>query len=150
MTKLWIRATGVPDGMLGAGWGTPLHWLTAQQRDGDVQYVVAFAIEGALDVEDRDAIERALRAYAPEAVVHSWFTHDWNADPYSRGGWMCPPVGWETAGVLERLRRPHGRVLVAGSDVSEEFGGWIAGAVASGRSRAALALEALRAAPLAG
>jgi monoamine oxidase len=150
MTKLWMRATGVPQGMLAAGWDTPLHWVSAQKQVDDAQLVVGFAIEGALDDEDRDAVQAALRAYAPDAVVQSTFTHDWNADPYSLGGWMCPPVGWEAAGVLERLARPRGRVMLAGSDVSDEFGGWIAGAVASGRSRAALALEALGASALPG
>jgi monoamine oxidase len=144
MTKVWMRATGVPDRMLAAGWGTPLHWLCAMEPpDGDAQLVVAFAIEGAVDASDPAALQRALRAYAPEAEVLATRTHDWNADPWARGGWVNPPVGWESAGILERLAAPHGRVLVAGSDVAQEFAGWLAGALGSGRAQAAVALERL-------
>jgi monoamine oxidase len=89
-------------------------------------------------------VERALRAYAPEARVLATDSHDWTADPWSRGAWGSPPVGWESSGVSARLGQPHGRVLMAGSDVSEEFGGWIAGAVASGRAAARDALARLR------
>jgi monoamine oxidase len=143
MTKVWMRATGVPEGMLGAGWDTPFHWLAAQARDGDAQHVVAFAIEGAVDATDPRALEAALRAYAPEAEVLEARHHDWVADPWARGGWVNPPVGWETAGIIERVAAPHGRVLVAGSDVSPEFGGWLAGAIASGREQARVALGRL-------
>jgi monoamine oxidase len=143
VTKVWMRASGVPDGMLAAGWGTPFHWLAAQARDGDAQLVVAFAVDGAIDATSRDALQAALRAYAPEAEVLDARTHDWNADPWARGGWVNPPVGWESAGILERVAAPHGRVLVAGSDVSPEFPGWLAGAIASGREQASAALERL-------
>lgn len=143
VTKLWMLATGVPDRMLAAGWGTPLHWLAAQApAAGDAQLVVGFAVEGALDASDDRAVEAALRAYAPEARVLATHAHDWNADPWARGGWLCPPVGWATRGIVERLAAPHGRVLIAGSDVAAEHPGWIAGAIASGheQARAALAL----------
>jgi monoamine oxidase len=144
VTKLWMLATGVPDRMLGAGWGTPLHWLAAQEpvQHSDAQLVVGFAIDGALDASDPRAVESALRVYAPQARVLAIHTHDWNADPWARGGWLNPPVGWATRGIVERLARPHGRVLVAGSDVAEEHAGWIAGAIASGhaQARAVLAL----------
>jgi monoamine oxidase len=145
VTKLWMLATGVPDGMLAAGWDTPLHWLAAQRpavatEHGEAQLVVGFAVEGALDPTGAEA---ALRAYAPEARVLATHTHDWNADPWSRGAWMLPPVGWQRAGIVERLVEPHGRVLVAGSDVAPQHAGWIAGAIASGRAEARRALELL-------
>jgi monoamine oxidase len=141
VTKVWMHATGVPDRMLAAGWGTPFHWLAAQGRDGDAQLVVAFAVEGAVDVGDPAALGDALRAYAPEASVLDAHSHDWNADPWARGGWINAPVGWESAGILERVATPHGRVLVAGSDVSPRFGGWLAGAIASGREQARVAID---------
>jgi monoamine oxidase len=142
MTKVWMLASGVPDRMLAAGWGTPLHWLCAMEPAvGDAQLVVAFAVQGAVDPDDRAALEAALRAYAPEAEVLAVHSHDWNTDPWARGGWMNAPVGWGEAGILERLAAPHGRVLVAGSDVAADFGGWIAGAIASGRAQAAVASE---------
>lgn len=72
--------------------------------------------------------------------------HDWNADPWARGGWLDPPVGWATRGIVERLSAPHGRVLFAGSDVAAEHPGWIAGAIASGHAQARAALALLGAA----
>jgi monoamine oxidase len=146
MTKVWMRATGVPDRMLAAGWGTPLHWLAAQAREGDAQLVVGFAVHGAVDARDTDALQRALRAYAPEAEILATHWHDWNADPWACGGWASPPVGWESAGILERLAAPHGRLLVAGSDVAPRHAGWMAGAIASGREQAQVALGRFRAA----
>lgn len=135
MTKVWMLATGVPDQMLGAGWHTPFYWLSAQRQVGDAQLVVAFALEGTLDPTDRDAAERALRVYAPAARVLAVDHHDWVSDPYARGGWFVPPVGW--LGAREVLAAPHGRVHMAGSDVAPEHAGWIAGAIASGRTVAA-------------
>ena len=144
VTKLWMLASGVPDRMLAAGWGTPLHWLAAQEPAVDeAQLVVGFAIEGALDASDERAVEAALRAYAPQARVLATHWHDWNADPWARGGWLNPPVGWATRGILPRLAAPHGRVLFAGSDVAAEHPGWIAGAIASGHAQARAALELL-------
>jgi monoamine oxidase len=143
VTKLWMLATGVPDRMLGAGWETPLHWLAVQERaaHGDAQHVVGFAIEGALDAGDERAVEAALRAYAPDARLLATRTHDWNADPWAGGGWLNPPVGWARDGIVERLAAPHGRVLLAGSDVAAEHPGWMAGAIVSGRAAAEIIVK---------
>lgn len=146
--KVFMSATGVPDGLIGAGWGTPLYWLTAiGKRHGDGQLVAGFALDGALDVSDREAVEAALRVYAPQARVQATDTYNWNADPFSRGAWATIPAGWESAGVTDALAAPHGRVLMAGSDVAPEHAGWIAGAIASGRATAQHALALLSAEP---
>jgi monoamine oxidase len=149
MTKVWMLATDVPDRMLGAGWDTPFYWLAAQAppvetEQGTAQLVVAFALEGAVDAGDTGALERALRVYAPQARVLASDHHDWTADSWARGGWGSPPVGWAAGGVSERIAAPHGRVLFAGSDVAPQFGGWIAGAVVSGRQVAREVLARLR------
>jgi monoamine oxidase len=133
MTKVWLLATGVPDRMLAAGWDTPFYWLAAERHIGAAQLVVAFALRSAVDASDLGALERALRAYAPEAHVLAAISHDWLHDPWARGGWMTDPPGWYSAGASDILASPHGRILMAGSDVSPHFGGWIAGAIASGR-----------------
>jgi monoamine oxidase len=88
-------------------------------------------------------VERALQVYAPEARVRATGSHDWNADPWSRGGWMTEPPGWSTDGVLSKLSAPQGRVVMAGSDVAPQFAGWIAGAIASGATAATTALDLL-------
>ncbi len=139
VTKVWMLASGVPDRMVGLGWKTPFTSLAAEGAIGDAQLVVGFALQGALDVSDMRALERALRVYAPEAQVLAATWHDWANDPWACGGWMSEPPGWATSGLLDRVAHPHGRVLMAGSDVASEFPGWMAGAIASGR---AVALEA--------
>jgi monoamine oxidase len=134
MTKVWMLASGVPEGMLGAGWGTTFYWLAAEKRAGEAQLVVAFALEDAIDPEETDALEAALNVYAPGARVLSEMSHDWVNDPWARGGWMVRPPGREAEEGGRLLAEPHGRVLMAGSDVAPEFSGWIAGAIVSGRA----------------
>jgi monoamine oxidase len=136
VAKIWMLAEGVPDRMTALGWDTPFCSLAAEGGSHGKQAVVAFALRGALDPSDPAALERALRVYAPEAHLLAAAWHDWVSDPWSRGGWMSEPPGWATSGVLDLLARPHGRVLMAGSDVASEFPGWIAGAIASGREAA--------------
>ncbi len=136
VSKVWMWATGVPDRMVGLGWNTPFCSLAAEGSDSEAQLIVGFALQGAIDVSDMGALERALRVYAPEARVLAATWHDWARDPWSRGGWMTEPPRWATSGVLDLLARPHGRVLMAGSDVASQYPGWMAGAIASGRAAA--------------
>ena len=133
VAKIWMLATGVPDRMTALGWDTPFCSLAAEGGNGDAQVVVGFALRGRIDAADPPALERALRVYAPRARVLAATWHDWANDPWSRGGWMSEPRGWATSGVLDLLATPHGRVLMAGSDVAPRFPGWIAGAIESGR-----------------
>ncbi len=146
VAKIWMLATGVPDRMTALGWDTPFCSLAAEGGSGGTQAVVGFALEGRIDANDANALEQALRVYAPEARVLSTTWHDWATDPWSRGGWMTEPPGWATSGVLDLLAQPHGRVLMAGADVATEFPGWIAGAIASGRAAAIEAERVLMAA----
>ena len=144
-TKVWMQATGVPDRMLAAGWETPFYWLAAEKRVDNAQLVVAFALEGTVDPTDLGALERGLRMYAPDARVLAADSHDWVADPWARGGWMTPPPTWRTDDVLAELGAPHGKIVMAGSDVAPEHAGWIAGAVASGHAAAEHVINELRA-----
>ena len=136
MTKVWMLATGVPERMLAAGWDTPFYWLTAEHSVEEGQLVVAFALRDSVDTTDLSALEQALRVYAPDACVIAATSHDWVNDPWARGGWMTEPPCWSTTGIPEVIAAPHGRILMAGSDVAPRFAGWIAGAIASGRAAA--------------
>jgi monoamine oxidase len=136
VSKIWMVATGVPDRMFALGWDTSFCSLAAEGASGEAQVVVGFALKSMIDPSDTAALERALRVYAPQACILAATWHDWANDPWSRGGWMTEPPGWATSGVLDLLAQPHGRVLMAGSDIAPEFPGWIAGAIASGRAAA--------------
>ncbi len=142
MTKVWMLATGVPRRMLGAGWNTPLYWLAAEREVGNAQLVVGFALEGTLDADDPASVQAALRAYAPDAQVLEVDHHDWVRDPYSQGGWGVNRPGWAVRGITAELAEPHGRVLLAGSDLASTSPGWYSGAICSGRevARSALAM----------
>ena len=89
-----MLATGVPGGMLAAGWGTPFYWLAAQRTVGEgPQLVVGFSLPELLDPADPGAVERALQAYAPEARVR--------AINRGSGGWVLFPLPlWEHTPIL--------------------------------------------------
>ncbi|MCS5691946.1 FAD-dependent oxidoreductase [Cyanobium sp. FGCU-6] len=100
----------------------------------------------ALDAaQRRQAVLDDLAAYLgpealdPLAVVEK----DWPTTQFVGGafaGWM-PPGLWSRCG--EALRRPHGRVFWAGTEVAERWPGFFDGAVRSGEEAAAAVLARL-------
>ena len=139
--KVWLRARGVPSGVLAAGAGEGLHWLYADRvlADGDV-LLIGFGYEDpAFDPAAHADVERALRAFFPDAELVASDHHDWIEDPYSRGTWATATVG--RAELLTAARfPPHGRIAFATSDVAPDEPGWIEGALISGAAAARWAL----------
>jgi monoamine oxidase len=139
--KVWLRARGVPPGVLAAGAGEGLHWLYADRvlDDGDV-LLLGFGYEDdAFDPAARRDVERALRRFFPEAELVAFDHHDWNADPFARGTWATAPVGQAELLTGERFP-PHGRVAFATADVAPREAGWIEGALLAGAVAARWAL----------
>ncbi|MEA2246803.1 MAG: hypothetical protein QOH46_1332 [Solirubrobacteraceae bacterium] len=135
--KVWALAENVPSGLFAVGWGGGLQWVSNEYEAGDASLVVGFGYDPAqLDISDPRSVERALREYAPDAIVREVDFHDWNADPWSRGAWAVWRPGWLGDGGLPAVNQGHGRVTFAGSDISTRFAGWIAGAIHSGREAA--------------
>ena len=135
--KLWLRARGVPAGVLAAGRGEGLHWLYADRtlEDGDVLLLGFGYDDGGFDPDARADVERALHAFFPGAELIASDHHDWIADPYARGTWATAPVGG--AGLLAPERfPPHGRIAFATSDVATHEAGWIEGALIAGAAAA--------------
>lgn len=99
-------------------------------------------------------IERAVDSLARQLGVsrrrlhnqleHAW-THDWQADPFSRGAYSYQVVGGATAPSL--LARPMDRTLFFAGEATDTSGatGTVHGAIASGRRAASQVLRALRA-----
>jgi monoamine oxidase len=140
--KLWLRARGVPSGVLAAGAGEGLHWLYADREldDGDV-LLLAFAYEDpAFDPASHVHVERALQAFFPDAELVACDHHDWLGDPWSQGTWATAAVGHAELLTAERFP-PHGRVAFATSDVAPREAGWIEGALIAGAEAAAWALR---------
>jgi nicotine oxidoreductase len=137
--KSWILARNLPDPyFFGAGHATHLRGLSTDYVTDRGSILVSFAVpEPGFDPLDREQVEKALRAYAPDAEVVAVDAHDWNADPYARGTWMVFRPGWLKAHA-EAIREPEGRILFAGSDVAPRMtAGWIDGAIATGIEAAA-------------
>ena len=96
--------------MLAAGAGEGLDWLYADRtlEDGDV-LLIGFGYEHpAFDPAAHADVERALRAFFPDAELVASDQHDWIADPFSRGTWATATVGRAELLSAERFP-PHGQ-----------------------------------------
>jgi monoamine oxidase len=130
--KLWLRASGVPRGVLAAGAGEGLHWLLADRElDGDTLLIAFGYAYPSFDPANRDHVAGSLTAFFPEATLVAWDWHDWNSDASSLGTWATAPVGHAELLDPERFP-PHGRIVFATSDVAPREAGWIEGALIAG------------------
>ncbi|MCX5932002.1 MAG: FAD-dependent oxidoreductase, partial [Cyanobacteria bacterium] len=97
------------------------------------------------DAGRRQALLADLAAYlGPQALTPlAYVEKDWPSVPFVGGayaGWM-PPGLWTRCG--EALRRPHGLVFWAGTEVAERWPGFFEGAVRSGEEAAAALVQQL-------
>lgn len=144
-TKILAVTEGFGLGTFGLAWDRPLQAAAGLKPVGtDGTLVAAFNGMGDYgDPTDPERLQSALRAFAPETTVAVAESHDWNADPYSKGAWLAWPPGW-ASDVAPRLADPEGRLAFAGSDIALEGGGYIEGAIASGHEAATQAEAVLR------
>jgi monoamine oxidase len=84
----------------------------------------------------QDDLDDILPGY--ELTNATW--HDWLADEYARGTWAIHPPGWYTRHHAE-MRRPEGRIILAGSDIANGWSGFIDGAIESGLEAGARVLR---------
>jgi monoamine oxidase len=113
------------------GWsgGPPARQLAAA---GDVEAAASAALARALGLSRRRL----------DKLIVAAFTHDWEADPFSRGAYSYAAVGG--AGAAAVLARPlEGTVFIAGEATDEEQNGTVEGALASGARAARQVLRAL-------
>ena len=134
-TKVLAIVEHVPEGFFGIGWPAPLQGLIAGQEVAGGRLVTGFSGTRAIRADDRDAVERAVRAFLPDARVVMAGGHDWVTDPYAKSTWFCPKPGWYDDEPSARTRI-EGRVAFAGSDIAAEGAGWIEGAVRTGHAAA--------------
>jgi monoamine oxidase len=133
-SKVLAIARNVPDGLAGIGWDVPLQAIFSMGAvgpDGE-HLLVGFGGDRPVDAGDRDAVTDAVRRFVPEAEIVAHGGHDWNADPFSKGTWFAPPVGWASTTAGEDLETSVGRIAFAGGDLPDVGAGWIEGAIASG------------------
>jgi monoamine oxidase len=138
--KTIAMVEGLASSFAGQGWGTPIQAAVALKATPAGSLVMGFSGADPIDPCDTAVVQDALRRFVPEATVTASDGHDWAGDPYSRGTWLAQPPGW--IAIYGDLRSPEGRLAFAGSDVAAHGGGWIEGAIASGRD-AAVRVDAL-------
>lgn len=141
--KLWIRVRGTHPHYVAFGdrdW--PLTFFQSEYHvDGDT-VIIGFGPDStAISAEDTEEVERMLRVFRSDTEVVGIESHDWVADDFAGETWPMHRPGYLT-GALPGFQRAHGRLLFAGSDYAEGWGGFIDGAIQSGM-RAANAAEQL-------
>lgn len=130
--KGWAVAT-LPEPVESVGWPHAVEVYSRRGARSDA--VCTFAV--AEPDHDKALAEswRILAARHPDIVLHQQhLSHDWIADPYSRGSWLSSAPG-QMCGLHQLADMPP-PVLFAGGDFSRGWYGWMEGAVTSGRDAA--------------
>jgi pseudooxynicotine oxidase len=141
--KIFIRASGQRLGQNAIRPGHPFGYLDTEILGADSsQILIGFGIDAAnCDAGDLDGVQRAMDDILPGYRVQAATAHDWLADEFSRGTWAIHRPGWYEHHHAE-MRRPEGRLLLAGSDLANGWSGFIDGAIESGIRAGQWAVEA--------
>ncbi|MGH2539332.1 MAG: flavin monoamine oxidase family protein, partial [Actinomycetota bacterium] len=75
-TKVLAIAQGVPENFVGLGWPGPLQALIGGREVPGGRLVTGFSGTRTVRPDDRDAVERAIRGFLPEANVTAAGSHD--------------------------------------------------------------------------
>ncbi|KAH7021487.1 uncharacterized protein B0I36DRAFT_32393 [Microdochium trichocladiopsis] len=99
----------------------------------DGTYAIAFGYSGHLsDHKDGETICSQFKKHLkPEADIQAYVTHNWAADPLSKGSWAC----WGPSSAskyLGALQKPHGLVFMASADWASGWRGFVDGAIEQG------------------
>jgi monoamine oxidase len=133
-SKIWVKVEGEiePFTAMAPVGKNPINAARAEYRhDGDTLVMCLCSDAAALDTNDLDAVQAALRLFVPDIEVRETASHDWVGDPFSQGTFcMHRPGDLTEAAVL--MRAPHGRIHFAGSDIAALDAGAIEGALESG------------------
>ena len=87
------------------------------------------------------AVGFGIRPRRVKAAIHRVWWHDWDHDPYARGAYTYHRVGHAEA--HRELARPVQQTLFFAGEATEEAGGTVEAALASGRRAARQVLRAL-------
>jgi pseudooxynicotine dehydrogenase len=131
--KVMLRVRGPAIALNAIRPGHPFGYLASEEvaEDGS-QLLIGFGPDAEhCDVEDRAGLQRQLDAILPGYELLDATAHDWFADEFSQGTWAIHRPGWYGEHHAA-MRRPEGRVLLAGSDIANGWAGFIDGAIESG------------------
>lgn len=120
-----------PDGSCGmlVGFFEGAHARKASELSSEERRKVF--VDTLVDLFGREAAEPT------DVVEQNWTAEPWSGGCY--GGHLCPGI-WTQLG--DELRKPHGRILWAGTETAPEWNGYMDGAIASGIAAAEQLLEA--------
>lgn len=131
--KAWIKVKGAlqPFVALGsADW--PLNFAQKEyDQDGDTILVAFGPYSDRLDTTDLRQVQAALDLLLPDAEVLDVASHDWTADAFSGETWPMHRPGYLTESLAD-FQKPQGRLVIAGADYANGWGGFIDGAIESG------------------
>jgi monoamine oxidase len=131
--KLFVRARGDEPTTNAIRAGHAFGYIDTELvlEDG-TQLLIGFGLDAeACDASDHASVQRQLDEILPGLELVDSTAHDWLADEFSRGTWATHWPGWYTR-YHEEMRRPEGRVVLAGSDLADGWSGFIDGAIESG------------------
>jgi hypothetical protein len=131
-SKLWVRVKGaVEDFAIYAPAGQhPINVArnTCRLANGDTLIMCLCTNAASIRGDDRKAVQTALRKFIPTLEVVDVFCQNWATEEFSKGGWVNHRPGSLT-GALPQIRKAHGRIYFAGSDVAALYPGAIEGAM---------------------
>ncbi|WP_411129165.1 flavin monoamine oxidase family protein [Streptomyces sp. x-19] len=136
--KIWARVRGEiePFCAFAPVGKNPVNTARVEHRHEDDTLVVCFASDAsAIDAEDREGVQAALRTFVPDIDVLETAGHDWVGDDFSQGTWAHHRPGNLTQ-AAPQMREPHGRIHFAGGDIAPLGVGGIEGAMESGAGAA--------------
>jgi len=130
---LWIELDGTHDPFMAYAPGSrTLTFMRTDQTTARGVTLQAFGMDAtALDPNDTNQVQAAVRQWLPKAVVRASVGHDWINDPYSRQMWTMLKPG-QLTGLLPQMQCPEGLVHFAGTDVANGWAGYFDGAIESG------------------
>ena len=134
------RRTWLDDGRDGSvrterAWGELWETTDGQTGDRGVMTAMLSSNDGAAllslpDIEDRVIAEIDRLFPGAKGLAGERVTTDWTVDPYSLGAYVTFGLG-QLLAAWPLLRRPHGRMLLAGEH-TDEWCGYMEGALRSG------------------
>lgn len=138
--KLWMHVRNVPAGIYGISYESPFKMLIHHTvLDNGETLIFAMTEHTQLDIDDKDAVQEALRKIVPEADLLDTYYEDWLGNEFSNGTWMVAQPGFLTKYPV--LDQPEGRLYFAGADVNKRWESWMVGGLYSGKKAAAAIVE---------
>ena len=137
--KLWIKVRGAQEPFMAFGADDDVfNMVQSEILEDDHAVLIGFGSDAsAIDVDDVEAVQRAVDEVVPGLEVLEVTSHNWMEDEYAKSTWSMHYTGYLTES-LEELQRADGVIQLAGSDLASGWGGFIDGAIESGLNVARL------------